>query len=108
MLEMFGIMTDTQATDVVTFDVKGTGVRCVVCGTIDYQMNFFLVHNVSKCSRFLMIIVVMECRHTCEIDRHKRQADITLLFEYIKPLVGNPDLSFFLAMILIIQGRAML
>ena len=52
MLEMFGIMTDTQATDVVTFDFKGTGVRCVVCGTIDYQMNFFLVHNVSKYSRF--------------------------------------------------------
>ena len=51
MLELFGIMTDTQATDVVTFDFKGTGVRCVVCGTIDYQMNFFLVHNVSKCSR---------------------------------------------------------
>ena len=52
MLEMFGIMTDTQATDVVTFDFKGTVVRCVVCGTIDYQMNFFLVHSVSKCSRF--------------------------------------------------------
>ena len=49
MLEMFGIMKDTQATDVVTFDFKGTGVRCVVCGTIDYQMNFFLMQNVSKC-----------------------------------------------------------
>ena len=48
------LMMDTQATDVVTFDFKGTGIRCVVCGTIDYQMNFFLVHNVSKCSRFLM------------------------------------------------------
>ena len=46
-------MTDTQATDVVTFDFKGTGVRCVVCGTIDYQINF-LVHNVAK---FVMIIV---------------------------------------------------
>ena len=83
MLELFGIMTDTQATDVVTFDFKGTGVRCVVCGTIDYQMNFFLVHNVSKCSRFLMIIVGMACWHTYVIDRHKRQADRTLLFEYI-------------------------
>ena len=83
MLEMFGIVTDTQATDVVTFDFKGTGVRCVVCGTIDYQMNFFLVHNVSKCSRFLMIIVGMACGHTYGIDRHKRQADRTLLFEYI-------------------------
>ena len=30
-----------------------------------------------------MIIVGMECGHTCGIDRHKRQADITLLFEYI-------------------------
>ena len=78
-------MTDTQATDVVTFDFKGTVVRCVVCGTIDYQMNFFLVHSVSKCSRFLMIIVGMKCRHTCGIDRYKRQADRTLLFEYIYP-----------------------
>ena len=34
-------MTETQATDLVTFDFKGTGgVRFVVCGTIDYQMNF--------------------------------------------------------------------
>ena len=41
-------MTDAKATDVVTFDFKGTGVRCVVCVTIDYQMNFILVHNVAK------------------------------------------------------------
>ena len=41
MLERFGIMTDTHDTDVVTFDFKGTGVRCGVCGTIDYQMIFF-------------------------------------------------------------------
>ena len=34
-------MTDTQATDVVNFDFKGTGVRCIVCGTTDYQINFF-------------------------------------------------------------------
>ena len=39
-------MADTQATDVVTFGFKGNGVCCVVCGTIDYQINFFLVHNV--------------------------------------------------------------
>ena len=39
---------DIQATDVVTFDLKGTGVRCVVCGTIDYQNHFFLVHNAAK------------------------------------------------------------
>ena len=48
MLERFGIMTDTQATDVVTFDFKGTGVCCVICGTIDYEMNFFWVHNFAK------------------------------------------------------------
>ena len=41
----------------MVFDFKGTGVRCVVYGTIDYQMNFFLVHNVDKCSSFVMIIV---------------------------------------------------
>ena len=29
-----------------------------------------------------MIIVGMECGHRCGIDRHKRQADRTLLFEY--------------------------
>ena len=67
----------------MTFDFKGTGVRCVVCGTIDYQMKFFLVHNVSKSSMFLMIIVGMECGHAYGIDRHKCQADRTLLFEYI-------------------------
>ena len=81
MLERLEIMTDTQATDVVTFDFKGTGVRCVVCGTFDYQMNFFFVHNVAKCSRFIMKIISIECRHTRGIDRHKHQADRTLLFE---------------------------
>ena len=30
----------TQAIDVVTFDFKGTGVRCFVSGSTDYQMNF--------------------------------------------------------------------
>ena len=30
-----------------------------------------------------MIIVLIECGHTCGIDRHKRKADRTLLFEYI-------------------------
>ena len=50
-------MTDTQVTDVVTFDFKVTGVRCVFCGTIDYQMYLFLVHNVAKCSWFVMILV---------------------------------------------------
>ena len=50
-------MTYTQTTDVVTFDFKGTGVHCVVYNTIDYQMNFFWVHNVAKGSSCVMIIV---------------------------------------------------
>ena len=85
VLERIGIVTETQATDLVTFDIKGTGFRCVVCGTIDCQMNFFLflVHNVAKYSWSVLILVWMECGHTCGIDRHKRQADRTLLFEYI-------------------------
>ena len=40
MLKLFGIMTDTQAIDVVTFDFKGTRVRCVVNGYTDYQLDF--------------------------------------------------------------------
>ena len=35
-----GIMTDTQAIDVVTFDFKGTRVRCFVSGSNDYQVKF--------------------------------------------------------------------
>ena len=31
---------DTQAIDVVTFDFKGTCVRCFVSGSTDCQMNF--------------------------------------------------------------------
>ena len=31
---------DTQAIDVVTFNFKGTRVRCLVSGSTDYQMNF--------------------------------------------------------------------
>ena len=31
-------MTDTHAIDVVTFDLKGTRVRCFVSGSIDYHM----------------------------------------------------------------------
>ena len=31
---------DTQAFDVVTFDFKGTSVRCFVSGSTDYQTNF--------------------------------------------------------------------
>ena len=41
-------MTDTQAIDVVTFDFKGTCVRCFVGGSTDYQMNLSLMQNVSK------------------------------------------------------------
>ena len=40
VLERFGIMTDTQAIDVVTFDFKGTLVRCFVSGSIDYQLDY--------------------------------------------------------------------
>ena len=43
----FEIMTDTQAIDVVTFDSKGTCVRCFVSGSTDYQMNLSLLQNVS-------------------------------------------------------------
>ena len=32
-------MMDTQAIDVVTFDFKGTHVRCFVSGYTDYQMD---------------------------------------------------------------------
>ena len=32
-------MTDTQAIIVVTFDFKGTRVRCFVSGSTDYQMQ---------------------------------------------------------------------
>ena len=32
-------MTDTQAIDVVTFDLKGTRVRCFFRGSTDYQMD---------------------------------------------------------------------
>ena len=36
-----GIMTETQASciDVVTFDFKGTRVRCFDSSSTDYQMN---------------------------------------------------------------------
>ena len=39
MLERFEIMTGTQADDVVTFDFKGTRVRCFVSGSTDSQIN---------------------------------------------------------------------
>ena len=37
--QKFGTMIDTQSIDVVTFDLKGTRVRCFVRGSTDYQMN---------------------------------------------------------------------
>ena len=40
VLEWFGIMMDTQAIDVVTFDFKGTPVLGVVSCSTGYQMNF--------------------------------------------------------------------
>ena len=39
MLERLGIMMDTQAIDVVTFDFKGTCVLWVISGSFGYQMN---------------------------------------------------------------------
>ena len=42
-----GIVTDTQAFDVVTFDFKGTRFRCFVSGSTDYQMKFSHVQKVS-------------------------------------------------------------
>ena len=40
-------MTDTHAIDVVTFDFKGTRVRCFVSGSTDYQMIYL------SCETFL-------------------------------------------------------
>ena len=40
MLELFRIMIDTHAIDVVTFDFKGPRVRCFVSRSTDYQMIF--------------------------------------------------------------------
>ena len=39
--KQFGIMTDTQASDVVTFDFKGTRVHSFVSGYTDYQIDYF-------------------------------------------------------------------
>ena len=47
-------MTDTQAIDAVTFDFKGTCVRCFVSGSTDYQMNLSLLKKVSKLSQWVM------------------------------------------------------
>ena len=33
-------MTDRQAIDVVTFDFKGTRVRCFFSDSTDYQMDY--------------------------------------------------------------------
>ena len=40
-------MADSQTIDVVTYDLKGGGVSCVVCILNDYPMNFILVHDVA-------------------------------------------------------------
>ena len=46
VIEMFVIMTDPQAIDVVTIDFKGIRVRCVVSGSAVYQMNDVKMHGV--------------------------------------------------------------
>ena len=51
LIFIYGIMPGTQATDGVILDSKGTGVCFVVCGTIDYQMNSILMHNVTYVQR---------------------------------------------------------
>ena len=50
----FEIMTDTLAINVVTFDYKGTCVRCFVSDCTGYQMNLSLLQNVSKWSQWVM------------------------------------------------------
>ena len=41
-------MTNTHAIDVVTFDFKGTCVRCFVSGYTDYQIDYSYVQFISK------------------------------------------------------------
>ena len=41
-------MTDSQATDFVTLDFKGSYVCYFAIGSTDHQMYFFSVHNVAK------------------------------------------------------------
>ena len=53
MFKMFGIMTDTQSIDVVTFDFKGTRVRCFVSGYTDYQMDSSYMQIIYKWSKFV-------------------------------------------------------
>ena len=47
-LKRFRNMTDTQASDVVTFDFKGTRVHSFVSGYTEYQMDFYLKQTISK------------------------------------------------------------
>ena len=46
-------MTDIQAVDVVTFDFKGTRVRCFVSGYTYYKMDYSKVQIISKWSKFV-------------------------------------------------------
>ena len=39
MLKKFGLMADILAIDVVTFDNKGTRVRCFVRGSTNYLID---------------------------------------------------------------------
>ena len=41
-------MTDSQATDSVTFYFKGSRVCHFAVGSTDYRMNFLLVYYVAK------------------------------------------------------------
>ena len=72
-------MKDTQAVDVVTFYLKGTRVCCVVSNSADYKMKMIFL----GAFRFLIITVYFVEFHRFGTGRYKRQADTTLLFEYI-------------------------
>ena len=48
MLKWLGIITDTQAIDVVALGFKGTRVGCFVSGYTDYQMDYVYVQIISK------------------------------------------------------------
>ena len=69
MLERFEIMTNTQASDVATFDFKGTCVCCFVSGSTDYQMY------VSYASvTFATVVVRFSClRFSLRFFRHRRR-----------------------------------
>ena len=55
-------MTDTQLLR-LWLDFKGTSVRGAMCGSTDYQIIFFLVHNVGMWSFMMKILEWNACIH---------------------------------------------